>query len=875
MRVPLRIRTSSIRGKIVQPYLLLVLCLTIALTFLVARLTVGALQDRIDNRLIEAGQVTSDVLVSVEDQQLTQLRPMVFTQGVDEAIAARDQTRLAALLLPHWANAGLSTLVVFDRTGQPLLSWQRAAGAPATAPPQDLAVTDLANWWIVQQIVQGNSDTFGDKFSAFQRQRLYTAAPVRSNGKLAGGVMVAVPVNTLLDQLQSRSQASATTLYDADGRAVATTYPVAAGVTIPSVPAETLSQLRRQLAAPKPAHVQSVAAFNGREYQLAYSPLQIRRQMNGFFSVALPRQFIIDAWANARIPLALLSALLVVAVVWVGDRVSRSVTRPLGELVTTARAVTNGELHRRSSVTSNDEVGELASAFNQMTQRLLHLYETSRALSKQTQFDTILAETNAAVQPLVPGAVAVALLHDQDTYRFYCGNDAPTAIQALQHTALPDSATIAKLIGGATTPVLVRADAPHLQSLCLPVAYHEVCCIALKVQDQSIGLLLLLHTEPDLFTVAVLEPLNAVASMTATAIHNTRLYLEIQAEGHRRQIILQSIADSVVVCDGQRNVVLMNTAAETLFNIRDWHDRRYHFDDLPLTLTDEPRALLPGSEQLPVRYEAHGQVLDASSAPWSTTSQDLPGEVIVFHNISDEVALDHAKTDLIGMISHELRTPLTGILGAVDLLGKGIGGQLLPLQSELAETALRQCRAMSAIIDKAILVANIETGNLAVDLRPIGVADLIDATVYAAKGTDSQKQRQINVDLADDLPYVVGDDRLLREALHQIVDNAIKYSERAPVTIFADRCGDGVEIAVRDEGPGIPAEDLPHLFSRMRRGAGSNNTAPRGLGLGLVITRALIERQGGTIRARSTPGQGSTFTIFLPGVAHAAQPLVA
>ena len=80
---------------------------------------------------------------------------------------------------------------------------------------------------------------------------------------------------------------------------------------------------------------------------------------------------------------------------------------------------------------------------------------------------------------------------------------------------------------------------------------------------------------------------------------------------------------------------------------------------------------------------------------------------------------------------------------------------------------------------------------------------------------------------------------------------------------------------MRDEGVGIRAEDLPHLFSRMRRGAGSNNTAPRGLGLGLVITRALIERQGGTIRAHSTPGQGSTFTIFLPGVEHAAQPLVA
>src|SRR3954463_9045880 len=114
MRLVLRILTSRISNKIVLPYLLLALCLAVAMVFVAVRLTTGALQDRMDNRLIESGQVTSDGLVAVEDEQIEQLRAMAFTEGVAEALSAGDRARLVALLRPHWANAGLATLIAFD-----------------------------------------------------------------------------------------------------------------------------------------------------------------------------------------------------------------------------------------------------------------------------------------------------------------------------------------------------------------------------------------------------------------------------------------------------------------------------------------------------------------------------------------------------------------------------------------------------------------------------------------------------------------------------------------------------------------------------------------------------------------------------------------
>jgi signal transduction histidine kinase len=259
----------------------------------------------------------------------------------------------------------------------------------------------------------------------------------------------------------------------------------------------------------------------------------------------------------------------------------------------------------------------------------------------------------------------------------------------------------------------------------------------------------------------------------------------------------------------------------------------------------------------------------------ASSSEALAGEVIVLHNISAEAALDQAKTDLIAMISHELRTPLTAIQGASDMLAKGIGGALTPLQFELADTARRQTQAMSALIDKAVMVASIESGSLELDISPTGLELVVGTACASMRDMASAAGVELLVDTPTDLPLVLADARMLKVALQQLLDNAIKYGGGAPVRVVARAHGAGVALAVRDYGPGIPAVDLPHLFGRMRRGAGSNNIAPRGMGLGLVITRELIERQGGKISVQSQMGDGSLFSIYLPGAKDVAHALAA
>jgi signal transduction histidine kinase len=866
MQLIWRILSSRISNKIILPYLLLALCLTIATTFVAVRLTAGTLQERMDNRLIEAGQVTSDGLVALEDRQIEQLRAIAFTEDVPRSFVQGDTDRLAELLRPHWANAGLFRLIAFDPAGELLISWQRDPGTRLDEIPTELPVPDLTSWWLVQQITSENSDAFGDKFSAFRDSYLYTAAPVRRGDELVGGIMVGMPLDLLLEDLQSQSQASVTTFYDEKGYAVATTQIVVGDTVIPAIPVEVLEQLVAQRTSADNLHIQDVVLLNEREYQFAYSPLQVRRVMNGYFAVALPRSFIVDTWAGERLPLIFMGILLMAAVVALGLIVSRRITRPLQELVTTAQAVSNGELQRRSSITSHDEIGLLANSFNQMTGRLLHLYETSRVLNTHSQISTILEQTTRALQPLVPGATALALLQDHDAWRFFLGDGADESLHAICQVPIRDEIAIRALAKRADRPMVAATDARRLRSFKLPPEIAAVCYSALVVQGRLIGLLLIIHEQPDVFTEALLEPLAAITSMAATALHNTQLYLEVQHEGNQRRAILESIADGVLVCDSEGRVLLMNPAAEELLDIHDWNRRRYAFAQLPLApVTD---SALHGPDQM--RYTAPGgQIVRTSRAHIPAIDQDRSGEVIVLHNVSEEAALDQAKTDLIAMISHELRTPLTAINSATDMLRQGIGGPLTPLQQELTETAQRQSHAMSALIEKAVMVANIEMGSLDLDLSPTGIGPVLESALSSLRDAATAAEVELVVDIPNDLPLVMVDARMLKVAFQQLLDNAIKYGPGAPVRIIGRPHADGVAVGIRDFGPGIPPEVLPNLFQRLRRSADSLNAEPRGMGLGLVITRELIECQGGTISVESQPGEGCLFSLFLPGANNA------
>jgi signal transduction histidine kinase len=378
-------------------------------------------------------------------------------------------------------------------------------------------------------------------------------------------------------------------------------------------------------------------------------------------------------------------------------------------------------------------------------------------------------------------------------------------------------------------------------------------------QRQLVGALLFAHPAPEAFGEAQQQSLAVVANMAGAVLSNALLYGQVQRDAKQRQAILSSIGDGVVVCDNKGRIIQLNRTAEAMLDLHDWRESKLRWADLPIEPVAKPRELFGGGTQ----YRLGDNFFTLSRSPVVEEGQTV-GEVIVLHDINEAVAVDRAKTDFIATISHELRTPLTVIRGFTELLLRGSGGEKLTLdQADLLDQVRARAVDMTDMVNNAILIADIESGQLKTELQPQDLEMVLSMALAPLRNGLDQKRLALTLELPSDLPPVIGDREQLKRALGQLLDNARRYTEQGGVTVRATAEGATlVRVEIIDTGPGIPPDLLPRLFQRFQRIEG-NNSAQRGGGLGLAIARQLIERQGGSVQASSTLGQGSTFTVIL------------
>src|SRR6266508_356711 len=226
-------------------------------------------------------------------------------------------------------------------------------------------------------------------------------------------------------------------------------------------------------------------------------------------------------------------------------------------------------------------------------------------------------------------------------------------------------------------------------------------------------------------------------------------------------------------------------------------------------------------------------------------------------------AVDQMKSDFLAAMSHDFRSPLTVVRGAVELLLGERPGRLTPGQRELAESAGRNVRRLEEFTEDLLEMARLEQGAVALEPEELDVRHLLSEIVADHQILAKQRRQWFALDAPADTMTVSADRGRLRQALSNLVGNAIKYAPNGtPITVRAERQNGLFRIAVSDHGPGIPPEERGHMFEKFFRGSGVGSTP--GAGLGLSIARSLVVLHGGTLDYEDTPGGGSTFVVRLP-----------
>ena len=230
--------------------------------------------------------------------------------------------------------------------------------------------------------------------------------------------------------------------------------------------------------------------------------------------------------------------------------------------------------------------------------------------------------------------------------------------------------------------------------------------------------------------------------------------------------------------------------------------------------------------------------------------------------------LDRERVRLLADVSHEIRTPLTVLRGEAEVTLRG-PSKPESVYREALESIAAQAADMGRLVDDLLFIARSEAEEIRFDYRAVDVGDLVAAAAEETKVLADQKQIEFVLHSRAPGPNVKADPRRLKQAVLIVLDNAIKYSppnSRVDVAVAKDT-ETAVNIRIRDRGPGITPEDMPHVFDRFFRGENARDQHGGGSGLGLAIARWIVEQHGGDIKLASDPGQGTLAQITLPAAA--------
>jgi two-component system, OmpR family, phosphate regulon sensor histidine kinase PhoR len=367
------------------------------------------------------------------------------------------------------------------------------------------------------------------------------------------------------------------------------------------------------------------------------------------------------------------------------------------------------------------------------------------------------------------------------------------------------------------------------------------------------------------------DPQRVGLVLETISAHQQELERQIAGRESGTQTILGAMQDGLLVVDARRRITLMNSTFQKLFDLRD------PAIDVPLVETVRHATLdqliaetletgeATRSELSVTDSRTHSERnIEVSAVPIKRADDEMPGAVVLFHDITGLKRVDQIRREFVANVSHELRTPLSILRGYIEVL---LDEPETP-REELARILSimeRHSKRLQRLVHDLLSLAQLESSQATLELSAVRVDELFNNLIRDWKEKLAAKNLKVIVDLTPEALTLHADGTRLEEVLYNLLDNAVKFSRNnGRIHLRATRRGSDMVLSVADEGLGIGKEHLPRIFERFYRADKARSRELGGTGLGLAIVKHIAQLHGGWVEADSEQGRGTTIRVVLP-----------
>jgi len=487
-----------------------------------------------------------------------------------------------------------------------------------------------------------------------------------------------------------------------------------------------------------------------------------------------------------------------------------------------------------------------------------YLLEISRALTQELDLEKLLARILRIAIEMLAGQAGLIAFKEQGGWRVATAYGiAPAFLSYL--TPLLAEENVRELdvreLNRMLKELTYTASMGLLNGTGLPLATH----------GQVIGVIFIFRNYPDLFTANDSILLQSFADQAAIAVFNAQLYGQVSYEKQRLDALLDSAADGILILNSDLTIERANDAFERIYGKT--HDQlvglsheeviRWANEPQGATLNESiangwpltPNATLYVEGDL--ERNSHPPLpVGVTYAPLLSQDRKLRNVIVSVRDITHFRTADEIKATFISIVSHELRTPVALIKGYASTLRRDDAKWDKRTISDSLAVIEEEADRLSKMVDDLLDASRLQAGGLSLNRADVSLPNL--AKRVAERFATQSKNHTVVTDFPENFPIVLADETRVEQVVANLVSNALKYAAGGEIKIGGAVYPEQVVICVSDEGPGIEAKDLPHIFDRFYRSSKAVKQT-KGAGLGLYLARAIVESHGGRIWADASP----------------------